>query len=218
MNQSGQRIRRLTVLAMMTALSFAAVFFIRIPVVLFLDYEPKDVLIAIGAFLYGPLAGAIMSVVVSLLELVTFSTTGIIGFIMNCISSCLFVCTAAIIYHRKKTLGHAIGGLIAGTLLATAGMLLWNWLITPMYMHVPRSELVSMLLPIFLPFNLLKNGLNTALTMLLYKGVSNALHAAHLLPQEHAPAVKKKRGIVTITTLTVLVMLILILLAWKGII
>lgn len=218
MNQSGQRIRRLTVMAMLTALSFATVFFIRIPVVLFLDYEPKDVLLTIGAFLYGPLAGAIMSAVVSLLELVTFSTTGIIGFIMNCISSCLFVCVAAMIYHRKKTLGRAICGLIAGTLVATAGMLLWNWLITPMYMEVPRADVVSMLLPVFLPFNLLKNGLNAALTMLLYKGVSGALRAAHLLPQEHAPVVKKKWSIVTITTLAVLAVLILTLLAWKGII
>ena len=218
MNHSSQRTQKLTVMALMVALSFAAVFFIRIPVVLFLSYEPKDVLLTIGAFLYGPAAGALMAVLVSFLEFITFSQTGIIGFIMNCLASCLFVCTASFIYHRKKTLTHAIIGLAAGALLATAGMVLWNWLITPLYMEVPRAELVKMLVPVFLPFNLLKTTLNAALTMLLYKGVSGALRAAHLLPEGHAPAVKKRWTAVTVVTLVLLVALVLIMLAWKGVI
>ena len=61
-------------------------------------------------------------------------------------------------------------------------MLLWNYLITPIYMGVDREIVVSMLLPGFLPFNLLKGGLNSALTLLLYKPISAALRKARLMP------------------------------------
>lgn len=44
---------------------------------------------------------------------------------------------AAFIYKRKHTLKGAITGLIVGCLSATAVMLLWNFLITPIYMGVP---------------------------------------------------------------------------------
>jgi riboflavin transporter FmnP len=219
MKDSTWKLRRLTVMAMFIALAFAAVAFVRIPVMLWLSYEPKDVLLTIGAFLLGPIEGVIMTVVVSLLELVTISNTGIIGFVMNVFSSCLFVCTASLIYHRKRTLGGALIGLIGGALLATGGMLLWNYLITPLYMaNTTRQQVACMLIPLFLPFNALKGGLNAALTMLLYKGVSSTLRAAKLLPPAQKQTAGKKYLPVTILSLLVLTALILAMLAWKGVI
>ena len=44
-----------------------------------------------------------------------------------------------------------------------------------------------MLLPAFLPFNLIKGGLNTAITLLLYKPVVVALRRANLIPSEIMP-------------------------------
>ena len=217
MKDSAWKLRRLTVMAMLTAISYAAVFFFRIPVVLFLNYEPKDVLLTIGAFLFGPLTGAIMAVVVALLEMVTFSTTGAIGLAMNIISSCLFVCTASLIYHRKRTLSGAVIGLICGALLTTIGMVLWNYLITPLYMSVSRADVVSMLLPVFAPFNLLKGAINATLAMLLYKPLSSALRSARLLPPTEMSG-KKARIPVWLIALFVLTTLVLILLSWKGVI
>ena len=219
MKDSVWKLRRLTVMAMFTALAFAAVAFVRIPVMLWLSYEPKDVLLTIGAFLLGPLEGIVMTIIVALIELITISNTGVIGFVMNVFSSCLFVCTAALIYHRKRTLGGALIGLISGALLATGGMILWNYLITPLYMeNTTREQVAGMLIPLFLPFNLLKGGLNATLTMLLYKSVSSALRAAKLLPPTQGKSIYKKYLPVTLLSLLVLGALILALLAWKGII
>ena len=81
--------RELVVLALMAALAYAAVAVFRIPVVLFLKYEPKDCLLAIAGMLYGPLPALLVATVVSLVEMVTISTTGIIGFVMNVLSSAL---------------------------------------------------------------------------------------------------------------------------------
>lgn len=219
MNRSSQQLRNLTLMAMFVALAYAAVAFVRIPVMLWLSYEPKDVFLTIGAFLIGPIAGVIMTVVVALIEMITISNTGIIGFVMNVFSSCLFVCTASIIYHRKRTLSGALIGLVSGALLATGGMILWNYLITPLYMeNTTREQVASMLVPLFLPYNLLKSGLNATLTMLLYKSTASALRAARLLPKAETTTSAKKHIPVILLSLLVLAALILALLVWKGII
>lgn len=174
--------KKMIILAMLCALAYVVMLVGRIPVVYFLSYDPKDVVIAIGGFMFGPLSAAIISGIVSVIEMFTASGTGFWGMVMNIISSCAFACTAALIYKRNRTLKGAVIGLCTGWLFTTAVMLLWNYLITPIYMGVDREIVVSMLLPGFLPFNLLKGGLNSALTLLLYKPISAALRKARLMP------------------------------------
>ena len=53
---------------------------------------------------------------------------------------------------------------------------MWNWLLTPLYMHVPREQVVPMLSTVFLPFNLLKAGINAMITLLLYRPFLRVLH------------------------------------------
>lgn len=75
-------------------------------------------------------------------------------------------------------------------------MLLWNYLITPIYQKMPREAIVDLLLPVFLPFNAVKGGMNLAATLLLYKPVVTALRRAKLIPEsDHAapPVAGKKR-------------------------
>ena len=158
------RIKKITMIAMLTALAYVAMLLIKIPVVLFLNYEPKDTVIVIGGFIFGPVTSFIISFVVSLIEMITVSSTGYIGAIMNLISTCAFACTAAYIYKKKHDMKGAVIGLIAGTLTMVGVMLLWNYLITPLYMKTSRADVAAMLIPVFLPFNLIKGSVNTALT------------------------------------------------------
>ncbi len=46
--------------------------------------------------------------------------------------------------------------MIAGTLLMTLIMVLWNYLITPIYMGYPREAVAKLLLPAFVPFKYVK--------------------------------------------------------------
>ena len=190
-----QKVKNMVILAMLTAISYVIVALIRIPVVAFLSYEPKDVVITIGGFLLGPTASFVISLLVSLLEMVTFSQTGPIGALMNLISTCSFACTAAFIYKKKRTLGGAILGLAVGSIVMTGVMLLWNWLITPLYMGVAREAVEGMLIPMFLPFNLLKAGLNTAFTLILYKPLVIALRKAKLVAVSGRKQGKSKLGV-----------------------
>lgn len=163
--------KKIVTISMLCALAYAAVLVGRIPIVLFLKYDPKDIIITIGGFIFGPVTSLFMSVIVSFLEMCTISGTGLTGCVMNIISTCSFACTASFLYQKRRTLFGAVMGLCFGSVSMIVVMLLWNYLITPVYMGYPRQEVAMMLLPVFLPFNLLKSGLNAAITMLLYKPV-----------------------------------------------
>lgn len=163
--------RKLTTIGMLCALAYIVVAFVRIPLVLFLKYEPKDVIITIGGLLFGPFAAFIMTLLVSFVQMLTISGTGPLGFIMNVLSSCSFACTAALFYRKKHNFSGVATGLFCGCLVMAAMMLLWNYFIAPIYMGMPREAVAELLLPAFLPFNLIKGGLNSVIVMLLYKPV-----------------------------------------------
>lgn len=220
MSKSQEHTKKLVTLAMLAALSYVVMYVGRIPIVLFLKYDPKDVIIAIASFIYGPMSGVGISVVVSLIEMFTVSNTGGWGLLMNILSTCAFIVPAAVLYRKKRTIRRAVEGLVIGVILMTAVMLLWNYLITPIYMKAPREEIVGMLLPIFAPFNLLKGGLNTALTLLLYQPVSAGLRRAKLLPPSDAvidPAAKRRLSLgVTLLALVLLTTFVLLVLVYMG--
>ena len=183
MKQGSMTTRKWVLMALMAAIAYVIVCLVRIPIVAidFLRYEPKDVIIVMAGFLFGPLETVIISVVVSLLEMITISDTGLIGCIMNIVSTCAFATVASAIYHKHRTLAGAVFGLLAGIFAATAAMILWNWWLTPLYQGWPRETVEQMLLPFFLPFNLLKTTLNTALTLLLYKPLVTSLRKLRLV-------------------------------------
>ena len=208
-------VKKLVLLAMLAAMAYVIVSLVRIPVVLFLKYEPKDVVITIGGFLLGPMAAFVTSLVVSLLEMVTISETGPIGCLMNLISTCAFSCTAAFIYKRKPTLSGAVSGLAVGGVFMVILMLLWNWLITPLYMGVERSVVEGMLLPAFLPFNTLKAGLNSALVLLLYKPLVTGLRKTGLVETGSSQSGNSKASIYLLGA-GLLVTCIVLLLVLQG--
>ena len=218
--QSHDHVKKLVTLAMLSAIAYLVMFMFRIPIVLFLKYDPKDTIIAIAGFLYGPLSAVCVSAVVSAVEMFTTSETGWIGFVMNMLSTCSFVCPAALLYSRRRTIRRAAVGLGLGVVLVTIAMALWNYIMTPIYMGYPREAVAELLVPVFIPFNLLKAGLNTALTLLLYKPVNTALRRARLLPQapESGAAGKRTSLGVTIAALVLLASCILLVLVFMKII
>ncbi len=213
-----KKTKQITTTAMLCAIAYVVVVVGRIPVVLFLKYDPKDIVITLGGLIWGPLTSCIVSVIVSLIEMVTISDNGIIGLIMNILSTCSFACTAAFIYKKMRTLKGAVIGLVAGSLAMTAVMLLWNYLITPIYMGYPRQAVAELLIPAFLPFNLLKAGLNAGFTFLLYKPVTTALRKAGYLEDSTSTQKSKKPIGLWIVSGVIVITCILLILSFNGII
>lgn len=219
--RSASRVRTMVSLAMLTAITYVVMCLSKfLPQVLgFLQFDLKNVVICIGGFIFGPMAAAAVAVVVAVIEMFTVSDTAFWGCIMNAIGACAFCCTASFIYKKKHSMSGAVIGLAVGTLFCTAVMLVWNYLITPLYMKgVTRDQVVAMLIPIFLPFNLVKGGMNMAVTLLLYKPVVGALRAAHLVaPSENTQKGKLNVGML-LFALMLLVTFVLLMLVLAEII
>ena len=221
MKENRMSTRYLAAVAMFAAVSYVAVLVSKVipNVAGFLSYEPKDAVIVIAGLLYGPLTSLLISVIVSFIEMITISATGPYGFLMNVVSTCAFAIPAAWFYQKNRTQKGAVIGLCLGVLCMAAAMLLWNYIITPFYMGVPRATVAGMLMTVFLPFNLVKGGLNAALTLLLYKPVVGALRKAHLAEPSKSGAGKGTvRAGFLIFSLAVLVTFVLLLLVLLGVI
>ena len=174
MNDKKTNIKKITILALFCALAYIVEFVFRIKVG-FLTFDAKDAVITVGAMFFGPLSGVIAALAVSLLEMITVSTTGFYGLIMNFTSTAAFAVVASLIYKHKKTLKGAIIGLLAGIFSMTAVMVLLNILITPLYMKKSIEAVLKILPTLIVPFNFTKALFNTALVLILYKPISIAL-------------------------------------------
>ena len=189
--------RTITSIAMLTGVSVIIAWMSKLmPPVMFLDFDFKHVVVCVGGFTFGPMAAAIIGILASFIEFITFSGTGPFGFLMNALGTCSFCCTASWVYKRNHTKKGAVLGLSAGLVVMVIVMLLWNYLITPIYMTVngelvTRAQVAAMMPTLFLPFNLAKGGMNMAATLLLYKPVVTALRASGLVPPSQSTEGKK---------------------------
>lgn len=208
--------KKITATAMLCALAYVAMAVGRIPVVLFLKYDPSDVIVTLGGFIFGPMTSCIISFILATIELVTVSDTGWIGWVMNVVQTLSFACVAAFIYKKKHTLSGAVIALASGWIVSTAVMMLWNYLVTPIYMGYPREAVVELLLPAFLPFNLLKGGLNASITFLLYKPVITVLRKAGFVETPTTTSAKRFNWGYAILAFLILVTCVLFVLSMNG--
>jgi len=212
--------KKITVAAMFAALAFAvAAMFNVIPITLvpslpFLHYDPKDVLITLCGFILGPVYSVFVSLIASLIEL-TISNTGLIGAVMNFLSSCIYACSAALIYKRVRNVYGAVFGLIVSTLATTGFMLLWNWLISPLYMGISREAVSVMLIPAFLPFNLIKGCINAGVTLLIYKPVITVLRNMKLVKSGKNKVTASNTAVALIIGIVLILLSVIAVLALK---
>ena len=114
MERSSQ-LRKLTTMGMMAAVSIILVYLIHFPIfpaASFLEYDPADIPIFICTFLYGPLSGFILTVIVSFIQGFTVSAqSGIIGVMMHIFATGFFTIEAGNLYKNKRNKKSAIKAL-----------------------------------------------------------------------------------------------------------
>ena len=218
---SKQRVstRTMAVIGMFSAVSFIAVLIGRIvPTVAgFLSYDPKDAVVVIAGFILGPLASVAISVIVSFIEMITISATGPYGFIMNIVSTCACAVPAAWFYRKHHSQKGAVLGLSLGVVVLVICMVIWNYVITPFYMGVPRAVVAGMLTTVFAPCSLATGGINAALGVLLYRPIVGSLRKAGLVEESKSSHKKSFSAGFTLFAAAVLVTFALLLMALMGI-
>ena len=180
MTNQQNKTQKLAKMAMLAAISLVLVLLIHFPIIpsaAFLEYDPADIPIFIGTFAFGPAAGVILTVVVSVIQGTTVSAGGQIwGIIMHIIATGSFAVAAGNIYKYNKTKKGAIIALLVGVIVMTVVMCGCNLIITPIYTGMPREAVMAMIPTAILPFNLIKAGINAVVTFILYKRISKFLH------------------------------------------
>jgi riboflavin transporter FmnP len=154
------------------ALTVALIYILRIPMFLpFLEYDPGDIPIYFCTFIFGPVAGFIMTAVASIIQGLTVSAaSGWIGIIMHIFATGSFVLTAGIIYSRKKTTARLFLGSAAGLIVTVITMAAWNRMLTPAFMNAPVSAVME-LMPAIIAFNLVKVLINAGAAIIIYKSL-----------------------------------------------
>ena len=186
------RIRRMTMTAMLAAISFVLQFLeFNVPFVpSFIKMDFSDLPALIGAFSLGPVSGLAIALVKNLLHLFVTSSGGV-GELSNFILSALFVVPAGIIYKEKKTRTRALWGSLLGAVLSAAISIPCNYFIVyPVYTaFMPMETIIGMyqaILPgvknllqalvIFnAPFTFVKELISVIITFIIYKHISPLL-------------------------------------------
>lgn len=197
---SKKRTRQMTIIANLSALSVLLYFFVKFPLPFlfpeFLDIQFSNLPAIIGGFVMGPLAGGTIVVIRTLIKL-PFSSTAMVGELIDLIIGLATVLTSSIIYHRFKTKKGALIGSIAGTVVWVVIAMAANYFfVLNFYLEFFFNGSVDGLLALMqvvpgitadnylerfvlfaaLPFNLLLATLVYGITFLVYKRISTLIH------------------------------------------
>jgi len=160
----------------------------------FYKIDASELPVIIGAFAMGPWAGVLIELIKILLNLLLDgTTTAFVGEFANFLIGCSYVVPASLVYYYRKSKKNAVLGLILGTVAcAVVGCLLNAYLLLPAYskaFHMEIEALIAMgtaannaidsmftfVLFATAPLNILKCGLVSVITMLIYKPISRIL-------------------------------------------
>lgn len=217
-NNRSEIIKKICGIGVFAALAYITTFICKlIPNVAgFLSIDAKDAVIAIASFVYGPIAAPIIALVVAFIEFITISTTYIWGFVMNFVSSATFSLVVSLIYKYRKTFNGAILGFAVTTVITTAVMVALNPVIVPLYSGVSREAVISMIPTLLLPFNFAKTLMNSAIAMLLYKPIINAMRAARLVKRAEHKTEFNKSSVLTLILggVSLLLAVVILLIIW----
>lgn len=188
------RIRAVTVTAMLSAVAFVLMFLdfsipFLIPNFVKMDFSELPALLA--AFALGPVWGVVVCLVKNLLHLMITTTAGA-GELANFLLGTCFVIPAGWLYRSNKNRKRALVGVLVGAVSMAALSIPINYFITyPVYskfmpidailgmyreLRPSANGLLECLVIFNAPFTLLKGVLTAGLCFLVYKPLSPILH------------------------------------------
>ena len=191
-------IRRIAACAILTAMA-VLLMYLEIPLPfmpVFLKFDFSELPVLIGAFALGPVWGVVIELLKNLIHLPVTQTMGI-GELSNFIAGTIYVGTAGIIYHKLRTKkGAAISMAVSTLVLAIVAIPVNAFITLPLYgsmMGFPLEAIIgmsasanplvkdkmSLLLAVFVPFNLFKGIVVSVITFFVYKPISKLINKTY---------------------------------------
>ena len=191
-------LRRIAACAILTAMA-VLLMYLEIPLPFmpsFLKFDFSELPVLIGSFALGPVWGIVIELLKNLIHLPVTQTMGI-GELSNFITGVIYVGTAGIIYRifvSKK--GAAIAMIIATLILAAVSVPVNAFITLPLYgsvMGFPIEAIigmsaavnplvkdkVSLLLAVFVPFNLFKGFIVAGITYFVHLPLSKLINKTY---------------------------------------
>ncbi len=170
-----QQLQRLTIAAVLAALSIVLMITIRFPIfpsAPFYEMEFSDVPILICASVLGPVYSIVVLLCVCVIQTLTVSaSSGIIGFLMHFLSSGLMIIAMYFIKKYIKGLKGIIISAICGVSVVIVVMIPMNMWLTSEFMSLPVTEFIKGFLGVCIAFNFIKAGSN----VIIYNIISPVL-------------------------------------------
>ena len=191
-------IRRIAACAILTAMA-VLLMYLEVPLPfmpVFLKFDFSELPVLIGSFALGPVWGIVIELLKNLIHLPVTQTMGI-GELSNFIAGTIYVGTAGIIYRKFLTKkGAAISMVIATLALAIVAIPVNAFITLPLYgsmMGFPLEAIIgmsasanplvkdkmSLLLAVFVPFNLFKGIVVGLITFFVYKPISRLINKTY---------------------------------------
>ncbi|NPD31971.1 ECF transporter S component [Eggerthellaceae bacterium zg-997] len=167
--------RQIVTMALMAAIG-VLLSFIEAPImpgVPYLKYDPSAVPALISGFAFGPVAGIAVGTVTAVIH--GLLTSNFWGALMSILCVVAFVAPAALIYRTRPGVAASIAGCAAGTALMLAAAIGGNLVVTPLYSGVSMDAVMALIVPVLIPFNLLKAVINSVLGILVHRSVSRVI-------------------------------------------
>lgn len=162
----------------------------------FLSFDLSGLMEMLGGFMFGPFAAVCIIIVKILLQLVIQGSFSLgTGELQNFILSSCYVLPALFIYHRNKSKKTAAAGMAFSTIFVSVVAILTNlYLIIPFYVKLfgmtmddiigmcsavnpAMKNAMTMALFGILPFNLIKYGVTSLVTFIVYKRLSKLIRS-----------------------------------------
>ncbi len=166
--------RQMVIIAVFVALGLIASFIETplIPTAPWMKYDPSGAISLISGFVFGPVTG----IIVAVLSWVPRLLMSPVGAVMNILAALAMIAPAAYIYRRTHTIGGAVRGMAVGICCSVIVSIVANFVAVPLYFGGSPEQVMSLILPAILPFNVLKQLINCGITLLLYKTISKFIH------------------------------------------
>ncbi len=194
-NKMNEKIRKMTVTAMLAAVSAVLMFFdFSVPFMpVFIKMDISELPALLAGFAYGPVSGVAVCLIKNLVNLTRTTTSGI-GELCNFLLGAAFVLPSALIYKHKKTRkGAAVGAVVGAALMALLSLPINYFISYPVYASfipgamdaiismyreiLPSVDgLLACLVTFNLPFTLIKGIIDAVICFLIYKPLSPVLH------------------------------------------
>lgn len=187
--------RKISMIGMLSALSAILIIFGEVPIPFlapdFYKIDLSELPALLGAFALGPVAGVMIELCKILLKLAFKpTTTAFVGELANFAVSCTFILPAAVLYQRHKTKRTAFVACVIGTAIMTIFGTVFNAVyllpkFAEMYgmpldtiigmgtvLNASITNLMTFVILIVAPLNLIKGILVSIITLLIYKPLS----------------------------------------------